>query len=151
MKYADYCYFYGNLIRNGQVTFNNREELIAFFAEMMANIYLSYVVGLSVSPEELYSRKYSDPIIVRMTTQAYLNHKIQDTPKTLIAMAIALIVKFFGVKIDDVKIDLDDNNDLYNGIVKSLNRKKDSAKKIFEQRIRYTINSETLTLERSSF
>lgn len=145
MKRADYCRIHTELVNNGKVTFSKREELIDFFADMLAEIYLNYATSLYVTAVEFQSRKNADPEIVRMATQKYLNNKMPGEPKGIIESILAHIIKT-----PDIRVDMGNNFDLYTKIVKAVGR-GDLPTRIFEQRIIYNIKVKALTIERLTF
>lgn len=145
MKRADYCRIHTELVNNGKVTFSKREELIDFFADMLAEIYLNYATSLYVTAVEFQSRKNADPEIVRMVTRTYLNNKMPGEPKGIIESILAHIIKT-----PDIRVDMGKNFDLYTKIVKAVGR-GDLPTRIFEQRIIYNIKVKALTIERVTF
>lgn len=150
MNPSDYVRLRTDLLRNGSLDFSKREELIEFFAELMAERYKNYAAGLTGIPlDEKDCRVNADPRLVKMEVTAYLNENMARSPQTIIEFIVDILLGWL-LKPQNVVIGIGGNKEeLYKKILKRIGR-SDRVDHIFEPRVEYTIIGETRLERRTS-
>lgn len=148
MKREDYYRYYTDLMARSILHFSDKEELVEFVAEMVANDYLQFLnreIIRSATLEEyedFTQRVESEPSLVNRYVKGFLNETVPDTE----SWGYKLRTKFFRKAQSEIAFDPVTNTELYDSVLKKLRRDDTSTSEIFRATVQYKIiGDRTLT------